>query len=96
MEKWRSSFIWDKDKELINIDKHGVDFVTAAKAFKDSRRKIYVDSEHSEKEERLFCVGMAKGRILTVRFTYRGNKIRIIGAGYWRKGAKYYAKKEKK
>jgi len=23
---------------------------------------------------------------LTVRFTYRGNVIRIYGAGYWRKG----------
>jgi hypothetical protein len=28
--------------------------------------------------------------ILTVRFTYRRNIIRIIGAGYWRKGKKSY------
>jgi hypothetical protein len=27
---------------------------------------------------------------MTVRFTYRGNTIRIIGAGYWRKGKKIY------
>jgi len=27
---------------------------------------------------------------LTVRFTYRGSVIRIIGAGYWRKGRKIY------
>ncbi|MDD5422490.1 MAG: BrnT family toxin, partial [Candidatus Omnitrophica bacterium] len=31
-------------------------------------------------------------KIVTVRFTRRGNKIRIIGAGYWRKGRKYYEK----
>ncbi|MEI6747001.1 MAG: hypothetical protein WCL34_13640 [Methylococcaceae bacterium] len=30
--------------------------------------------------------------ILTVRFTYRHNRIRIIGAGYWRKGKKIYEK----
>ena len=35
-----SSFIWDPKKELENVDKHGVDFLTAAKAFKDPKRKI--------------------------------------------------------
>ena len=28
--------------------------------------------------------------ILTVRFTYRNQRIRIIGAGYWRRGKKIY------
>jgi hypothetical protein len=31
--------------------------------------------------------------IITVRFTYRYGKIRIFGAGYWRKGKKEYEKK---
>jgi len=30
--------------------------------------------------------------ILTVRFTYRDEIIRIFGAGYWRKGKKTYEK----
>ena len=30
--------------------------------------------------------GRVSGEIMTVRFTCRENKIRIIGAGYWRKG----------
>ncbi|MYC95627.1 MAG: BrnT family toxin [Caldilineaceae bacterium SB0661_bin_32] len=30
-------------------------------------------------------VGRVESGILTVRFTYRANKIRIFGAGYWRK-----------
>ena len=29
-------------------------------------------------------------KILTVRFTYREHLIRIIGAGYWRRGKKAY------
>lgn len=89
-----SSFIWDPEKELANIAKHGVDFITAAKVFKDSKRKIYIDAKHSKKEERFFCIGKVEGRILTVRFTYRGDKIRIIGAGFWRKGKHYYEKKD--
>lgn len=81
-------------KELINIHKHGIDFYTAAKVFKDPKRKIYIDSKHSKQEERLFCIGSLGSKILTVRFTYRGGKIRIFGAGYWRKGVQYYEKKD--
>lgn len=87
-----SSFIWDYIKELENIERHGIDFTTAALAFKDPKRKIYIDSKHSEIEERFFCIGKVNGRVITVRFTYRFEKVRIIGAGYWRKGVKYYDK----
>ena len=87
-----SGFTWDLRKELNNIAKHGVDFITAAKAFKDPGRGIYTDARHSERESRFFCIGKVGGRVLTVRFTYRAGKIRIIGAGYWRKGARYYEK----
>ena len=88
-----SSFIWNPEKEWANIQKHGVDFATAAKVFLDPKRTIYTDSKHSKKEERLFCIGQVDKNILMVRFTYRGGKIRIFGAGYWRKGRKYYEKK---
>ena len=86
------SFIWDFEKETFNIHKHGIDFVTASKAFKDPKRKIYMDSKHSEREERFFCIGKVGDKVLTIRFTYRGGKIRIFGAGYWRKGERYYEK----
>ena len=94
MEVSRGSFIWDSGKELANIKKHGVDFVAAAKVFEDPARKIYIDSVHSRMEERLFCIGRVEGKVITVRFTYRNGKIRIIGAGYWRKGRFYYEKKD--
>lgn len=34
--------------------------------------------------------GRVSEGVLTVRFTYRGNIIRIIGAGFWRRGRKLY------
>lgn len=86
------SFEWDPDKELINVIKHGVDFHTAARAFLDAKRIIAKDELHSVTEERLFCIGKVAGGILTVRFTYRKTMIRIIGAGYWRKGEHLYEK----
>jgi len=88
------SFVWDSSRELVNIHKHGIDFITASKAFKDPNRKIYIDSKHSLKEERLFCIGKIAKRIVTVRFIYRDDKIIIFGAGYWRKGKVYYEKKD--
>jgi uncharacterized DUF497 family protein len=30
--------------------------------------------------------------VLTVRFTVRGDRVRIIGAGYWRRGKVFYEK----
>ena len=81
-------------KSLLILEKHGVSFSLAAKAFKDPKRKIYVDERHSHLEQRFFCIGQVNNRILTVRFLYCDEKIRIIGAGYWRKGGVYYDKKD--
>lgn len=87
-------FLWDTQKETENILKHGVDFETAQLAFQDAHRRILHDSRHSREEERFFCFGKVAGKVLTVRFTYRGGDIRIIGAGYWRKGETVYEKKK--
>ena len=95
MDRHFGSFVWDAKKEAANIRKHGVDFETAATAFKDPDRKIYTDELHGQPEERLFCLGTVRGRVLTVRFTYREGRIRIYGAGYWRKGRRYYEQADK-
>lgn len=87
-------FIWDAQKELMNIRKHGVDFATAAQTFLDPRRKIYADSKHSAAEERFFCMGKVGNKVMTVRYVRRHGKIRIFGAGYWRRGAEYYEKED--
>jgi len=83
-------FEWNSKKEAANIATHGVDFSEAREVFYDENRVIAADEEHSQSEERFFCIGKTARGILTVRFTYRGNSIRIIGAGYWRKGKKIY------
>ena len=94
IEKRSSHFVWDAKKESANIQKHGVDFRAAARAFKDPQRKIFTDSQHSQKEQRYFCIGKVGRKVLTVRFMRREGMIRIIGAGYWRKGARYYGQKK--
>ena len=48
------------------------------------------DLDNSGAEPRYFCFGNVGGGILTVRFTYRAGRIRIFGAGYWRKGKRLY------
>ena len=83
-------FDWDSDKDAENQQKHGVSFNRAQYAFADPRRVIAKDVAHSQTEERFYCFGEVDGGVLTVRFTYRESVIRIIGAGYWRKGKTIY------
>lgn len=84
------SFEWDPAKDLANQVKHGVPFADAQWAFLDPRRVVARDASHSDVEPRFYCMGLVEGRVVTVRFTYRGGVIRIIGAGYWRAGKKLY------
>ena len=91
----KDSFEWDLEKDLINQIKHGVSFAEAQYAFADSHRVIARDPSHSTHEERYFCFGEFEGGVLSVRFTYRRNSIRIIGAGYWRKGKRIYERENK-
>ncbi|MEP6809956.1 MAG: BrnT family toxin [Chthoniobacterales bacterium] len=84
-------FEWDLKKETENIAKHGVDFREAQHAFFNLQRVMLVDHSHGTDEPRFFCIGRTGRGVLTVRFTYRaGGRLRIIGAGYWRKGRKIY------
>ena len=83
-------FDWDLNKDTENQRKHGVAFARAQYAFADPQRVIARDVAHSQGEERYYCFGAVDGGVLTVRFTYRSAVIRIIGAGYWRKGKAIY------
>jgi hypothetical protein len=58
-------------------------------------RVIVEDQTHSSDESRFYCIGRVDDAIMTVRFTYRGNIIRIYGAGYWRRGRKIYEDQNK-
>jgi len=89
------NFEWDEAKNLENQRKHNVSFYEAQHAFLDKKRIIAEDLNHSDQEQRYYCFGLNEqgNGILTVRFTYRSGCIRIIGAGYWRKGKKVYEQK---
>ena len=84
------TFEWDEDKNSENIRKHQVSFEKAQDAFFDISRMILEDVKHSVLGKRYFCIGKTDKGILTVRFTIRGQNIRIFGAGYWRQGKKLY------
>ena len=92
MDREVGKFIWSIEKEREDIAKHGINFTLASRVFFDNKRKIFADENHSENEPRYFCIGKVYGRIITVRFTYREDMIRIFGAGYWRKGKEQYEK----
>ncbi len=89
----KTSFTWDTEKDLTNQEKHGISFSEAQYAFADPNRVIARDLAHSQNEERYYCFGEVGEGIATVRFTYRNKIIRIIGAGYWRKGKRIYERK---
>jgi uncharacterized protein len=86
----KARFDWDPEKDQENQKKHGVAFAVAQVAFADTRRVIAEDQIHSSSERRYYCFGWVGGGVLTVRFTYRDEVIRIFGAGYWRKGKRIY------
>lgn len=84
-------FEWDLSKELVNVRKHGVTFSEAVESFLDPHGFQLVDGKHSREEGRFYWVGRSKtGRVLTTRFTRRGQKIRIIGSAEWRKFRRLY------
>ena len=75
-----ADFEWDTVKDAQNLVKHGVNFATAQRAFADPRRVLADDLAHSGKEKRYYCFGVVDGGVLTVRFTIRSGKSRILGA----------------
>ena len=86
----KARFDWDEKKNHENQKKHGISFELAQLAFVDSKRVIAEDLTHSHDEKRYYCIGRVGHGILTVRFAYRESVIRIIGAGYWRRGKRIY------
>ena len=84
------SFEWDQAKDRLNRIKHGVSFAEAQRAFLDPKLVIAEDLRHSGTERRYYCFGWVGDGVMTVRFTWRERRIRIFGAGYWRKGRTIY------
>ena len=71
------TFEWDEKKRLIGIEKHGIDFYRTALIFEGPH--ILLDAR-SDVEARHRAVGLSNDTLITVVFTFRGNKIRLISA----------------
>lgn len=77
------SFVWDEDKNKINVLKHGVSFQEAQTVFDDENALFIYDPDHSEKEDRSILMEVSRDlRLLVVCHCYReeGKPIRIISA----------------
>jgi len=77
-------FEWDRRKNLINVQKHGITFKNATRAFFDPEAQTHADESHSTDENRFILLGMdTVERILTICHCFRGKDddiIRIISA----------------
>ena len=75
---------WDENKDRINRRKHGVSFLTAARAFQDPKAVSYLDCVIDD-EERWHTIGLAGGVALllvvhTIEEEHGEEEIRIISA----------------
>jgi len=74
-------FEWHPLKAAANLRKHKVSFDEAKSVFGDKKHLEVPDREHSFEEERHLAIGRSKqGRLLTLVFTERGTKLRLISA----------------
>ena len=76
-----SGFEWHPVKAASNLKKHKVSFEEASTVFRDTRRVEAPDQWHSDDEQRYLGIGKSiQGRILSIYYTFRAKKIRIISA----------------
>jgi len=73
-------FEWDDAKAEANFRKHKVRFEHAAEACEDPFALIDLDDSQDYGEDRLILIGRAVDGVLTVIYTERNGRIRIISA----------------
>jgi uncharacterized DUF497 family protein len=77
-------FDWDEGKRLVNMDKHGIDFVDAKEIWQGDVIEIPSPQAHHG-ENRYIALGLLRGRVITVIFTWRRRQRRLISARKARK-----------
>ena len=91
-------FLWDENKNRVNITKHGISFEEAKTVFYDENARLITDPDHSLKEERFIILGLSCNlKLLVVVHTYNETSeiIRIISARKANKNeSKYYEKRK--
>ncbi len=73
-------FEWDQSKARRNYTKHGVTFDHARKAFADPFMVEVLDDSEDYGEERFLIIGMVEGQLLSIVYTPRQGRFRLISA----------------
>ena len=73
-------FEWDKKKASRNLARHGISFEVACEVFDDPHSIEQLDDRDDYSEERFNITGMVKGRLITVTYTIRRARLRLISA----------------
>ena len=71
---------WDDAKAQTNLRKHKVPFLMACEVFKDDNRLERPNTSSDCDEERWIVLGLVGHTILSVVYTQRGRRIRLISA----------------
>lgn len=79
------NFEWDEEKRLINLQRHGVDFVDVQKVFENEVYTV-IDDRFDYGEMRFFTLGLINGRVVAIAHTQTDDVVGIISA---RKANKY-------
>lgn len=75
------SFEWDKGNKDKNFRKHNVSIKDAEDVFNNEPKFFFIDKKHSSREKRIGLFGRTDNdRKLSIVFTVRGDKVRIITA----------------
>src|SRR5580765_3611899 len=72
-------FIWDHQKDSLNIEKRNLDFTTASQIW-DGSVVEKIDDRRDYGEIRIIATGEFDGSALVVVYTWRGDARRIISA----------------
>lgn len=73
-------FEWDDEKARINLADHKISFEIAQLVFEDRQAVDDLDDREDYGEERANRYGLVHGKLITVCYTYRLDRIRIISA----------------
>ena len=77
----KKNFEWDSVKARYNLRTYKISFDVASEVFEDPDHDITDVTKPEYDEERFRAIGMLKdGRLVTVIYTHRGRKRRIISA----------------
>ena len=90
-----AQFDWDPNKERRNVEKHGIDFLTALELW--SGDYLELETHPGNDASRNLVIGEIGGWVWTAVITHRGDTIRIISVrrarGYEREALYEYRKR---